>query len=452
MLRASATSSGTGLFSRRNLQSVGVLTFGNAAAAGLGLLLLLLLARTLSPAELTVVISIIAIIDGGQLFLDTVFNVGIVTVASRQETGEGPDRAILRAGFWAKAAGGLVFAFLVALVAVPMSEGLLDDRSLVVPLMFAGVAAALAGMQSFVNCVLQTRGQFARLAFATVWKNAFRIAFVAPFLIAPHPNAHAAAIAVSAATVVSFSLALFLIRWDFIKDRSPLRTGLRAIRKVNGWMTVVAFCLLGGRLDLWIVGFLSDPRNAGLYALAAQLCIAVGVVTQAVIAALLPGISRIRDRCELRRLLKDWLRVVPLLALGLAFAFLFSEPVIQIVFGVEYAAAAPTFNVLFAAALMTLSTAPLMLVLLSLDSTHVFALGAALQLALRVVFAVPLVAAAGALGMALADVSSRVLAMAVIFFFVWKALRSVPQSAAEEVDIAEDTGSPGAGGRHVEVG
>lgn len=455
MLKASAKP-GAGLFSRRNLQSVGVLTFGNAAAAGLGLVLLLILAGTLTPAELAVVISIIAIIDGGQLFLDTVFNPGIVSVASRQGADERPDDAILRAGFWAKAAGGLIFALLVAVVAVPMSEGLLDDRSLVGPLMLAGVAAALAGMQSFVGCVLMTRGQFARLAFASLWKNAFRIAFVAPFLFASRPDPHAAAIAVSLATVGSLSLALFLIRWDFIADRSSLRSGLSAIQKLNGWMIVVAFCLLGGRLDVWLVGLLSDPRNAGHYALAAQLCIAVGVVTQAVIAALLPGISRIRDPLELGRFLKDWLYVVPLLALGLALAFLFSEPVIRIVFGAEYAAAAPTFNVLFAAALMTLSTAPLTLVLFCLEKTYVFALGAVLQLALRVAFAVPFVAAAGALGMAHADVTSRVIAMAVIGYFVWKALQSGLTPAAKEVDTAEDTavdsGPPGAGGRHTEAG
>jgi O-antigen/teichoic acid export membrane protein len=88
-----------------------------------------------------------------------------------------------------------------------------------------------------------------------------------------------------------------------------------------------------------------------------------------------------------------------------------------------------TFVILFLAAIMTLVSAPLMLVLLSVGEARMMALGTLGQFALRVALAVPLVPAWGAAGLAVADVASRLTAMAAIGYFIWRALRRTAMPA-----------------------
>ena len=409
--------------SRPQLRNVSLVTTGNLVSAGLGLALLLLLARRLSPAELTIVASTVAIIDGGQLFLDATFNPGTVSVAARKGVGGRPSAAILRAGLWAKAAGGLAFAALVAALATPLSRGLVGDGALAGVIALAGLGAALAGMQSFVLAVLQAHGRFGRIAFATIWKNLIRIAAVAPFVLASAPDAWAAAMAICLATVVTLAISLPLVSWDFLGDRAPIRAGMAEIRNINGWMALVALSALGGRLDVWLVGLLGGTHEAGLYALAAQLCAGVGVITQALVTTFLPAVSRFTEAHEIERFIRRWLRCLPLALIALAVAWPTAGPLIGLVFGEAYAGSAMVFNVLFAAVLMTLVGAPLMLLMFSFGEARILALGSLLQLALRVALALPAVPRGGALGLALADVASRILAMAFVGYFIWTALR-----------------------------
>jgi O-antigen/teichoic acid export membrane protein len=410
-------------FSRRQLQRVGIVASGNFAAAALGFVLLVILTRALPPTDFTIVVSIIAIIDGGQLFLDAMFNPGIVSVAARDEKDGAPNNAALRAGFFAKGAGGILFMGIIAVLAAPMSVGLFGDRSLTIPIVFAGAAGALAGMQSFIVVVLQARGEFARIPIATLLKNLLRIAVVAAFVFLGHVGGQAVAAGISATTVVTLVISYFLISWDFMRDRSPLRRHFTELQKINGWMMLTAFGTLGGRLDLWLVAVLSDTRQAGLYAVASQLCVGVGLVTQALITTFLPAVSQFRGPTEIRIFMTRWLWCIPLLIFVGALAWLVSDPIIPLVFGSAYSESAPVFNVLFAASLMTLVGAPLMLLLLSFGEARIIAAGTIGQFIMRIAFALPAIPRAGALGVAVADIASRLIAMTLIGYFIWVTLR-----------------------------
>jgi O-antigen/teichoic acid export membrane protein len=195
------------------------------------------------------------------------------------------------------------------------------------------------------------------------------------------------------------------------------------LQKINGWMTLTAFSMLGGRLDLWLVGLLSDTRQAGLYAVASQLCIGVGLLTQALITTFLPTVSQFKDPAEFRKFMTQWLWSIPFLIAAGAIAWLLSDPVISLVFGTVYAGSAPVFNVLFAASLMTLVGAPLMLLLLSLGEARIIAAGTIGQFVVRIAFALPAIPRAGAMGAAVADVLSRMIAMTLIGYFIWVVVR-----------------------------
>lgn len=407
---------------RRLLQGGGLVTLGNLVAAGLGLLLLLFLARSLSPADLAFVMGVIVVIDGGQMFLDATVNTGMVNLASRNGMPGAPSPDHLRAGFWTKLGLGALYALVIAVLAGPMSVALVGDATMVLHIRLAGLAAALAGMHGFVLALLSAREAFSRIAMVSVWKNLFRILAVAPFLLSGAPNAEGAALAICVVTGVTLLASAAIVPWAFLRVGGPLWKPMRALMGVNGWLLLAAFAMLGGRLDVWLVGLLGTQVQAGIYAVAAQLCVGVGVVTQAMVTTLLPSVSRFETPGEVRSfLLGSTKALLPLFGLPLL-AWYVAAPFITLVFGVDYAGSAMAFVILFLASIMTLVSAPLMLVLLSLGEARVLAIGALAQFGLRVALAVPFVPSWGAAGLAAADVASRLIAMAVIGWFIWHAL------------------------------
>lgn len=423
---------------RRLIGGVGLITAGNTVAAGLGLVLLLVLARSLEPAELAIVVGVIAIIDGGQSFLDATINTGMINVATRNSRQGEPDKSILKAALLAKIVAGLLFAVIIALLARPLSTALLGDASMRFPIMLAGGAAAIAGLHSFVLAVLQAQEVFPKIALVSIWKNFFRIVIVAPFLWQPEPEAFKVATAICGVSIVTFFLSISLISWSFLRDPTPIRVGLSALTRISAWMMVTALAMFGGRLDVWLVGFLSDAQNAGHFAVAAQLCVGVGIVTQALVTTFLPTISRFDTSAEIMVFLRNWLRLVPLVLVLPLLAWPLSGPAIQFAFGEKYTASAPIFNVLFLASVMTLSGAPLLLILLSFGEARLLAFSSVLQFLLRVGLAIPFVTKSGAFGMAVADVLSRLIAIIIIGYFIWRALlRSISRGDDKETKKRE---------------
>lgn len=408
---------------RRLLKGAGIVALANAAGAGLGLVLLFVLARSLSPAELAIVVGVIAIIDGGQMFLDATVNTGMVNLASKRGREGVPSPAILRAGFWSKIALGVALALLVAALARPLSAALVGDAAIAPHIALAGVSALVAGMHNYVMAILQAREAFVRIAVLSLFKNIFRLAVVLPWIVAGDPDPGTLALSICAVPVLVLIASLGLTSWDFLRDRAALRDGAVALLRINGWMALSAIAMFGGRLDVWLVGILSTQAEAGRFAVAAQLCVGVGVLTQALVTAFLPAISRFRSGAEARDFLRRWARTLPLAVLFPLIAWPISGPVIGFVFGESYAAAAPVFNLLFTASIMTLFGAPLMLILLSAGEARILAGGTFLQLLLRVGLAIVIVPALGGVGLGWADIASRLVAMALILAFVIKAVR-----------------------------
>jgi O-antigen/teichoic acid export membrane protein len=408
----------------RLLRGGGLVTLGNVAAAGLGLVLLLMLGRSLTPAELAIVIGVIAIIDGGQMFLVATVNTGMINLASRHGAKGAPSPALLRAGFWTMLVLGLAFAAVAAAASYPLSMAMLGDGSMTPLLVLAGLAAAASGITSFAQAVVTAEERFGRVAFLSVWKNLLRILVLAPLLWAGAPEVLVLALAICGASAATALIAAMTISWSFLRTQAPLRKGMAALLGVNGWLALSALGMLGGRLDIWLVGWLGSAEQAGLYAVAAQLCVGVGVVTQALVTTLLPAISRFRSADEMRGFLGGGtltllpLALLPLIAVPLA------GPMLSALFGPDYIPAAGTFVVLFAASIMSLAGAPLMLTLLSVGEARMLALGTLLQFALRVALAFALVPVSGAIGMAVADVLSRLIAMLLVALFIWRVLKT----------------------------
>ncbi|MFX0540907.1 lipopolysaccharide biosynthesis protein [Roseovarius sp. S4756] len=402
---------------------------GNGTAAALGLVLLLLLTQGFGPAELVVVVAIIAVIDGGQMFLDATVNIGMIHTASRGTQDGQPSREALRVGFLTKMAVGLLFAVCTALAATPMSLALVGDTSLTKTIMLAGVAAMIAGLQSHILAVLTSHGAFARLSVVSLFKNGLRIAVSVPLLWQSDPDPVRVAQLICLMTALNLGLSATTVSWAFLRASGGMLEPFRKMMSVNGWLFLSAVAMLAGRLDVWLVGWLSSAEEAGYYAVAAQLCVGVGVVSQALITTFLPTVSRFECKEDLLDFLRRTAQYGAPLVLAPVLAWFLAEPVIGLIFGTAYVSAAPIFVALFTASIMTVIGIPLMMMLLSIDQARIIAIGSIAQTGLRIGLGTITVPLFGGLGLALSDLVSRIVAMSAITRIILKALKT--REAAE---------------------
>jgi O-antigen/teichoic acid export membrane protein len=408
----------------RWLAGTAVVLTGNGLSAGLGFLLLVLLGRTLAPAELGIVSPIVSLLDVSQIAIETVFGAGTIRVAARYLESD-PRRAdmALKLSFWMRlgAAGGFV---VLALALAPLlSELLFGSRAWVGELRLALLAIVGVAVHTSLMSVLQVRQRFRRLAVVTLYKNGTRVLLFGGLIAAGAVTVSATVGIYAAAALASAGLALLSVSARFTLRPGVDRGVLKELVDVNKWMFVVMFAHFGGRIDIFMLSSLSTPEQVGQYTVAFQLCVAVAVLGQSLVTTLLPRVSALDDPGQMQTYLRTCLRLVPLALVPLAAAFALSGWLIPWLLGESYADAAPVFNIVLTSSLITLvANMPLML-LFPLGRVDVIAIGTLTQVVLRVALNLVLIPRHGALGAALADVTGRVLPTLVMIGTTWWLLR-----------------------------
>lgn len=417
-------------FSRgmRLLGSIGMVTLGNGLGAFLGFAVLAVLTRSLPPEAFGKVAMIIAIIDGGQLFIDTLVNVGIVFKTAREGRDPAEETRLLRVGFWLKAFAVLVLGLAITAFAGPLSRWLaLPDLEGLLP--FAALGIAFASFQGFLITVAQVRMDFRSVGLLSPAKNIARLACLLAVLALGHTDLATLAFAIVAGTFVAALASLPRVRFDCLAWPETLRQDAAAMMRINGWMLIVAVSVVANRVDIWLISGLHSLAEAGLYAAALQVCMAVGIVSQAIVTTLLPKAAKLTEKAEMRRYVLRCLAWSPAaLAPGLVFAA-FAEPFTVLLLGRAYAGAATAMSVILMSSLVTLASNPLAMILLSMNESRIFGLSSGVLLALRTGLALALIPFLGALGAASADLAARLIVVLALVIYLLRHLQEPARPA-----------------------
>lgn len=409
---------------RRVLRSAtGRVLGGNVLGAGAGFLVLMLLARGLGPEEFGRLAPALAVMDLGQLLIDTLFAAGAVTVAVRSRPGSAARRDAVATGVVLRAGAGAAFALAVVLASAPLARAMGAGEDAAVIFALAGLAGGCLAAQGALAGSLQIAGRFGLVALTTAAKNGLRLALVGVLALAGWLTVDGAAMALSVAAVAALGIALATSAgWD---DGRFQRSAAAEMLAINRWMMLAALAIVSGRLDILLLTALAEPREAAFYAASIQLCVAVGVVSQAIVTTTLPRIAAFHDRAEARVFLRRWGRRVPFLLLPVAVAPLAAPFVLPLLLGPGFDGIETTFVLLFVSSLMTLAMNPVLLVLFPLGSARLFGIAAAGQVAAKTAIAIAVIPTHGAAGVAAADVATK----AVTILIVLAALR--PRLAGE---------------------
>jgi len=382
----------------------------NAPGAGLGFVVLMILTRGLGPEGFGRLAPALAVMDMGPLLIDTVLAVGTVTVASRvlaQGSAEGArDAAATALALRGGAALAYALGVLVVVAVLPVAEAGL--------LALAGLAGGFLALQTALIGGLQVERRFLAVGMAQAMKNVARAALLALLLAAAWLTVDRAMQAALLAAALAAGVTLAMAR-PFRPPRGrPRKAHLWPMLAINAWMAVAALSVISGRVDVLLLSALSGPVEAGFYSASLQLCIAVGVFSQAIVTTALPRIAAVARTEALRALLQAWLRRAPLALAPVLFAPLVSPALVPLLLGAEFAGAHVAFDILFAVSMLTLVANPVLMLLFPLGMARVFGLAALAQVVAKLAIAIPLIPAWGAAGVAAADLATRLLMAAVI--------------------------------------
>ncbi len=174
-------------------------------------------------------------------------------------------------------------------------------------------------------------------AVATVWATGAGIA------------AGIAALGLGKAAALVFDVALYNKTWGRVRLHPPWRAGhLRRwpalLRESTPMALCYAFTALFMRVDIVMLSLFRPPRQVGLYGAAVAVVLVVPVVAVAFNGSIYPALSRARgpDDPEVRQVLRKASKL--LVVLGIASAALLTVtagPIVHILFGDRFAAAAP---------------------------------------------------------------------------------------------------------------
>jgi O-antigen/teichoic acid export membrane protein len=190
----------------------------------------------------------------------------------------------------------------------------------------------------------------------------------------------------------------------------------------NKWISLhQVVTLLGGRVDVFFVGGLSDANALGLYGAATKIAGLVSMVSLAYFGVLLPEFSSSPSYETIRGKRRVSLMVVGLIATGIGVLALVAGPLITIVFGEVFSGAIPLLQIMCIGLLFTVLSYPFSASLFALDTPIVFPVASALSLIAFIAGNIMFIPRMGVTGAAVAFAASGCVTFIVsILFFLFK--------------------------------
>jgi len=392
------------------LTNAGWLGADKIVRLGLGLVVGVLIARALGPAQFGLLSFALAVVT----VFGAVGALGLESVTVRELVRDPTNRPhVLGTVFALKLVGSIIAALLVMLVAWLLRP---DDPHV------WRISAIVALGQLFlafdaIDYVFQSRLQS---RYSVMAKNAAfcLVAIVRVVLVVRHASLEAFAWAIA----LEYALAgvLLLATYGKVEGIASLRWHVRrdlAVRLLrSSWALVLSGLVIAIylRIDQIMLAAMAGDAAVGVYSVAARLAEVWYFVPMALASSTLPALiqSRERDQAEFTRRTERLFRLMVLLSVAVAVVMtLFARPVVLFLYGREYAGSVvPLIVLAWAGLFVSLGVARESWMLAEGLMTHSFATtvwGAVVNVALNLV----LIPRYGGLGAAVATLAAQIVAV-----------------------------------------
>ena len=352
--------SGSGVASRV-LRHSGWLAGAYVLAFGFALVQNIVLARNLNPSGFGVLAVVIAVVTFVQLLLGSrVWEAATTFVVEFTSKGDAARAtATVKLCYLVDALGALVGFLLLVLLADPIAR-IFSVEAAAAPIRLYAFSILLAIPIATSTALLRIGDRFRWLAVQTVGENLVRLGAVAFVIVwigvrlMPLVGAYLVAVAFSAVTLWWLASRIVgdlgLVRW---RD-ARLSMLAEDRRRILGFMLNSNLAgtarLVTGRIDVLIVGWLTDPASVGVYRLARSVSDPLAAFATPVSQAVFPEISKLvqaRDARSIRLVTRRIRSLAAVVVIPVCVAtVLLAGWVIPAVFGPSYEPAVPLVRIM----------------------------------------------------------------------------------------------------------
>jgi O-antigen/teichoic acid export membrane protein len=189
----------------------------------------------------------------------------------------------------------------------------------------------------------------------------------------------------------------------------------RALLRFGRWLWMAnMLAMTAAYLDLLLLNHWLTPSLVGIYALAVNLASKADVINQSLHAVLLPTASALHNEEAVRQYLRQGLMRNGLLSLALLPLFPLADPLITGIYGLEYAASVPLFQMLLGVVVFDIVAKPALLLPFTFDQPKLLAAADAARVATLAAITTWMLPLFGPLGAVIARFAARLLGAAVV--------------------------------------
>ncbi len=400
---------------------------GGMVSSGLGFVFSVLISRNLGPASFGLYSMAILFVGMASELADMGINAGIVRFASPLIVANEQDRAnqILYVSWrWKLTSSMLVFGILF-LAAEPIAVLLFGKPDLVAPLRLASIGIFGALLPGFVGAVLQSYNRFGRKVLVDVSVSVAKVAVLGIVVGLGLLTVETAILVFGLVPLLGLGLGMLVSPRGYLRGYHWDRALAGKIFSFSKWVTISTLCLIFlTRMELLILGAISDAYTTGLFAAAVQLALIVRVLVGAMTTVLFPKVAALRSRSQMiqyarRSILGSLVLIVCFIPL-----IVWSGPALTGIFGPQYGRAAPFFSALMVGYLFAIFINPLSLLMYSLDKPAFLSAVSVIQLPLSLACNLILIRQYGAIGAAYTAVIIRATSTVIIGGGLYYYLRS----------------------------
>lgn len=330
-----------------------VIGFANASEQGLRFIRNMILTRILAPE----VFGIMAIVLAINAFLDSFTEVGIKQAIIHHE--QARENLFLNTAWWFATLRSLILYALAFLIA-PAIANFYDNPEIVSIMRLAFLAILFKGMMSIRSYVAVKDLKFNR--WAVINHGGGIIGIVIAVLLAFYlKNIWALVIGFTAESFFRFTLSYIIC--PFLPSFSITRENFYALYKyAMGMLGLPILTFIFMRIDVFVIGKLHSEYDLGLYSMSVTLAYVPLMFLSSVISDIaMPHFASLQKKnSELRKALIKVTYLITYFSFPIVvFILVYSESILIIIYGKEYAAVSIAFSILAVTAFLRLLSVPI---------------------------------------------------------------------------------------------
>jgi O-antigen/teichoic acid export membrane protein len=396
---------------------------GNLLNALFGFFSIIIISRTLGPANFGVFsLATSLLIIGGDVF-DLGINSGIIKFAAEQFGLGNIEEAYryLKASLVFKALAGLFVAFFGYFISPYLATMVFHDSSLTnyLRLSLAGVVGIL--LFSFSSSFLQSKQEYLKLTAINLISGTGKVVGVMILLLLFHLNSFGALTVYVITPFLAFLISLFFVGHSFMNPRAS-KTHWLDIFNFSKWTAIlVLFSTLHARIDILMLSSLTSKQEVGFYSAASRLTFVFPILASSFGSVVIPKVVNFQSKEELQSFLRKSLVFVAANALLILLLIASSNLIITSIYGPRFLASSVVFQVLLLGMLAFIAASPLTTTFYKFNTPYFFAAISFIELIATVLLNLLLIPNFAGLGAAVSFSLVNVLGFVITFFFIrWK--------------------------------